>query len=436
MYVRPAARSQGWPESSCWRLEATGRSTGLSGRASRHRSQAGRTPCASTAVPVRRGRALQRQPLRLLLGREGAAVAEPGLAPPARRPGRAAQTMGIWRGSRPQANAAVSAGPGLRPVPASSAICTLAGNTAASRAMLADERPAGPAHQAEGADQLGQAAHVDQIGVVLLGDGSRHDGREGLRVHHVHDPAGGEHGGQDLGGTQAQSAHRADCTVPTSEEDVVVTLIGSLAAALTTACWLPQVIKLFRLGDADEFGWPYLVMLLTGLSAWIVYGAYRHDVPIWLCNIVTLLLVVVRGRGKVRGGTVAGPAERTVTMRRRLTPVSGRAEAWRDPGDDHRRRQLPVGPRTDGRPLRHAGPGRHAPGARGHQPRPAAQNGGPGPQGERGAGDPGHHHGHHRPAGGPRRRRLRHRVHLDRRLRLHGGRPRRAGQVRHHPDGG
>jgi MtN3 and saliva related transmembrane protein len=99
--------------------------------------------------------------------------------------------------------------------------------------------------------------------------------------------------------------------VPTSEEDVVVTLIGSLAAALTTACWLPQVIKLFRLGDADEFGWPYLVMLLTGLSAWIVYGAYRHDVPIWLCNIVTLLLVVFVVVVKVRGGT-ARARKRTV----------------------------------------------------------------------------------------------------------------------------
>ena len=37
---------------------------------------------------------------------------------------------------------------------------------------------------------------------------------------------------------------------------------------------------------------------------------------------------------------------------------------------------------------------------------------------------------------GPRRRRLRHRVHLDRGLPLHGGRPRRAGRARHHPDRG
>ena len=41
-----------------------------------------------------------------------------------------------------------------------------------------------------------------------------------------------------------------------------------------------------------------------------------------------------------------------------------------------------------------------------------------------------------RPAPGPRRCRLRHRLHLHRRLPLHGGRSRRAGRPRHPPDGG
>jgi MtN3 and saliva related transmembrane protein len=82
----------------------------------------------------------------------------------------------------------------------------------------------------------------------------------------------------------------------------VVTLIGSLAGALTTACWLPQVIKLFRLGDADEFAWPYLVMLMAGLTAWTVYGVYRHDLPIFVCNVITGILVLFVVAVKVRGG--------------------------------------------------------------------------------------------------------------------------------------
>ena len=109
--------------------------------------------------------------------------------------------------------------------------------------------------------------------------------------------------------------------------------------------------------------------------------------------------------------------------RRRKPPDTGeRAHA----GHHHRRRQLPVDPRAPGRPAEHAVPPRHPPGAGGHRPRPAAQDGGPGRQGERGARCRGDGEHDHRPASGPRRCRLRHRDHLDRRLRHHGRRPRRA----------
>jgi MtN3 and saliva related transmembrane protein len=73
----------------------------------------------------------------------------------------------------------------------------------------------------------------------------------------------------------------------------VVTLIGSIAALLTTACWLPQVIKTLRLGTADDFAWSYLSMLLVGVAAWAAYGFGRHDPPIYLCNIITGLLVLM-----------------------------------------------------------------------------------------------------------------------------------------------
>jgi MtN3 and saliva related transmembrane protein len=80
----------------------------------------------------------------------------------------------------------------------------------------------------------------------------------------------------------------------------VVTLIGSLAAVMTTACWLPQMLKTKRLGTADDFAWSYLAMLLFGLLAWTVYGFFRHDPPLYLCNIVTGVLVLVVSAVKVR----------------------------------------------------------------------------------------------------------------------------------------
>ena len=95
----------------------------------------------------------------------------------------------------------------------------------------------------------------------------------------------------------------------------MVTLIGSLAAILTASCWLPQVVKTFRLGTADDFAWPYLAMLLVGVSAWTAYGFLRNDAPIYLCNIVTLSLVLVVAGTKLRSTRVRlRAAEERVAM--------------------------------------------------------------------------------------------------------------------------
>jgi MtN3 and saliva related transmembrane protein len=82
----------------------------------------------------------------------------------------------------------------------------------------------------------------------------------------------------------------------------VSTFFGSFAAVLTTACWLPQVVKSMRLGTADEFAWPYLAMLITGVAAWTTYGVLRSAPPIYLCNAITGLLVVAVVAVKVRSG--------------------------------------------------------------------------------------------------------------------------------------
>ena len=71
------------------------------------------------------------------------------------------------------------------------------------------------------------------------------------------------------------------------------TAIGLVGGFLTTACWLPQIVKTVRLGHADEFAWLYLVMLVLGLTGWAVYGIARDDLPIALYNVVSWVLVMV-----------------------------------------------------------------------------------------------------------------------------------------------
>ena len=85
----------------------------------------------------------------------------------------------------------------------------------------------------------------------------------------------------------------------------MVTLIGSLAAVLTTACWLPQVLKTVGKGTAHDFAWPYLAMLMTGIVAWTTYGVLREDPPIYLCNSLTGLLVLAIVAVKVRSARLA-----------------------------------------------------------------------------------------------------------------------------------
>ena len=125
----------------------------------------------------------------------------------------AAQAMSSCRGSRPQATARLSDGPWLRPVPASRAIWTLAGNTAAKVARLAARGPTRAPDQADGADELDHPAGINEVGVVLLGDGARHDRREDLRADQVHHAAGRECGGQYQGSATAEANHGRDCTV-------------------------------------------------------------------------------------------------------------------------------------------------------------------------------------------------------------------------------
>ena len=79
------------------------------------------------------------------------------------------------------------------------------------------------------------------------------------------------------------------------------TLIGILAATLTTFSWIPQALKTIRTRRADDFSWPYLAMFVTGVGGWVVYGVLRHDAVIFGANAVTaaflLPIIFIKSRG-------------------------------------------------------------------------------------------------------------------------------------------
>lgn len=71
-----------------------------------------------------------------------------------------------------------------------------------------------------------------------------------------------------------------------------VTLIGHAAGALTTISFLPQVIKAWRTRATADLSLAMLLIFLTGIGLWLVYGLAIGALPLILANGVTLVLVL------------------------------------------------------------------------------------------------------------------------------------------------
>ena len=70
-------------------------------------------------------------------------------------------------------------------------------------------------------------------------------------------------------------------------------LVGSLAAALTTLSFVPQVAKTWQTRSAADFSWIWLLAFAAGLALWLVYGLVLMSWPLIAANTVTLSLVLV-----------------------------------------------------------------------------------------------------------------------------------------------
>ena len=65
---------------------------------------------------------------------------------------------------------------------------------------------------------------------------------------------------------------------------------GYFAAILTTLAFLPQLIKTLKTQKADDVSLITLIMFLTGVLSWVVYGYKISSLPILIANIITFIL--------------------------------------------------------------------------------------------------------------------------------------------------
>ena len=70
----------------------------------------------------------------------------------------------------------------------------------------------------------------------------------------------------------------------------MITAIGLLAALLTTAAFLPQVLHTLDTRDTRGISLRMYVIFTAGVALWLVYGLLTGDLPLIAANAVTLVL--------------------------------------------------------------------------------------------------------------------------------------------------
>ena len=71
---------------------------------------------------------------------------------------------------------------------------------------------------------------------------------------------------------------------------IYIEFFGYFAAILTTLAFIPQLIKTLKTKKADDVSLTTLIMFLTGVAAWIIYGIEISSKPILIANLITFLL--------------------------------------------------------------------------------------------------------------------------------------------------
>ncbi len=67
------------------------------------------------------------------------------------------------------------------------------------------------------------------------------------------------------------------------------TIIGFIAASLTTASFLPQAIKVIRSKNTKDISLLMYLMFNTGVVLWLAYGFLIRDFPLIVANFIALV---------------------------------------------------------------------------------------------------------------------------------------------------
>lgn len=73
----------------------------------------------------------------------------------------------------------------------------------------------------------------------------------------------------------------------------MTTVIGLMAAFLTTLAFVPQVIHILKTKKTDGISLAMYSAFTSGVALWLAYGFMVMDLPVILANAVTLVLALI-----------------------------------------------------------------------------------------------------------------------------------------------
>jgi MtN3 and saliva related transmembrane protein len=68
----------------------------------------------------------------------------------------------------------------------------------------------------------------------------------------------------------------------------IITLLGFIAASLTTFSFLPQLLAVVKTRHTKDISLGMYILFSLGISMWLIYGIMRQDVVIISANTITL----------------------------------------------------------------------------------------------------------------------------------------------------
>lgn len=72
-----------------------------------------------------------------------------------------------------------------------------------------------------------------------------------------------------------------------------IEILGLVAGTITSITFLPQVIRIWKTKSAKDLSINMLLLLMLGVSMWLVYGIIQNDAAIIYTNSMVLLMSII-----------------------------------------------------------------------------------------------------------------------------------------------